>query len=184
MGQPLIIRDERDDGKQYWDSGTRWLIISLVSALISFVGLLGYEIVQVHAANSGAGQSTMVTYSDFVNQVNANNVASVTIQTGTVAGAFKTPIDYPANSTTKVWQFQTYEPDGADVSLVPLLQQHDVMVVSKPASQDNFWAVCAAQFAANRHLHRARSYEHHVHHLAGEPKAEAATTDMRQAIVG
>jgi cell division protease FtsH len=116
--------------------GSNWLIRLSLFALVLF---LVYQIYAIYSSNNGQPQTTTITYSDFIAQVNADNVAKVTIQTGTVTGNFKTPIIYPPNSSTKVTNFQTYEPDGQDPSLLPLLETHYVTVDSKPADQSNFW---------------------------------------------
>ncbi|MBA3824817.1 MAG: ATP-dependent metallopeptidase FtsH/Yme1/Tma family protein, partial [Ktedonobacterales bacterium] len=118
------------------NSGSSWLVRLSLLALVIF---LGYEIVQIYTTNNSPGQPTAVKYSDFINQVSQNNVDSVTIQTGTVTGKFKIATPYPVNSQTKIVNFQTYEPDGQDTSLVPLLQQHNVTIDAKPADQGNFW---------------------------------------------
>jgi ATP-dependent Zn protease len=118
---------------------SKWLVISIISALVLFLGLSGYLIKQIFAVNDGSEQPTVIKYSDFISQVSNDNVASVVIQTGTVSGTFKATIYYPANSTSKVKRFQTYEPDGTDTALVPLLRQHNVTVIAKSADQSNIW---------------------------------------------
>ncbi len=118
------------------NGGTNWLIRLALFALVLF---LGYQIFTIYSSSSSQTQYTTVTYSDFINQVNSNNVDKVIIQTGTVTGDFKTAINYPANSTTQVKNFQTYEPDGQDPSLLPLLETHNVNYDAKPADQGNFW---------------------------------------------
>ncbi len=106
---------------------------------LALVVFLGYQIYVLYIQGNSGTTYTGVKYSDFITQVTDNNVDKVTIQTGTVTGSFKTAIDYPAGSTTRVTQFQTYEPDGQDLSLLPLLEAHNVQIDSKPADQGNFW---------------------------------------------
>ena len=118
------------------NGGSNWLVRLSLVALVVF---LVYQVYAIYISNNGSGQPTQVKYSDFITQVIDNNVNNVTIQTGTVTGNFKTAINYPDNSTTKVTQFQTYEPDGQDLSLFPLLTQHNVTVDTKPADQGNVW---------------------------------------------
>ncbi len=118
------------------NGGANWLIRIALFALVVF---LGYQIYAIYVSSNGQEQQVQVQYSFFIEQVNANNVKDVTIQTGTVTGDFSTAVNYPANSTTKITQFTTYEPDGQDPSLLPLLEAHNVPVNSKPADQGNVW---------------------------------------------
>ncbi len=119
------------------NSGSSWLVRLSLLALVVF---LGYEIVQIYTSNSTTGQPTSISYTQFTDEVSTNNVDNVTIQTGTVTGKFKSPVTPTGSSpATKVVQFQTYEPDGQDTSLVPLLQLHNVTINTKPADQGNFW---------------------------------------------
>jgi cell division protease FtsH len=124
------------DGSTPPRGNTNWLVRLALFALVVF---LGYQIYQIYAANNGQPPTTTVTYSFFIQQVTDNNVDKVVIQTGTVTGDFITPQPYPANSTTKVTYFQTYEPDGQDPTLLPLLESHHVNYDAKPADQGNFW---------------------------------------------
>ncbi len=117
--------------------GVNWLLRLSILALVVFLGIQAY---QYYISNSSGPQNTSVNYSYFIGQVQDNNVANVTIQQGTVTGIFKTPADYPATgaaNATKVTNFSTYEPDGQDPSLVPLLLNHGVEVDTKPPDQGN-----------------------------------------------
>ncbi len=118
------------------NSGANWLVRLALLALVAF---LGYQIYTIYSSSNSTPQQTTVGYSFFIQQIENNNVKSVDIQTGTVTGTFTTPTGYPTSTDTKVANFQTYEPDGNDPSLVPLLENHGVTFDSKPADSGNFW---------------------------------------------
>jgi cell division protease FtsH len=89
----------------------------------------------------GGTQSTeTVSYTTFVEQVNANNVKSVTINGYTITGVFKSPVP-SADGTTKSTQFTTTVPEFGNNDLIPLLQQHNVAITVQPSSSGggDFW---------------------------------------------
>jgi cell division protease FtsH len=89
----------------------------------------------------GVMQSTeTVSYTTFVEQVNANNVQSVTINGYTITGVFKSPVP-SADGTTKSTQFTTTVPQFGNNDLIPLLQEHNVAITVQPSSSGggDFW---------------------------------------------
>ncbi len=118
-------------------SGANWLLRLTVIALIGF---LIFQFYNLYANSNATPQQTAVTYSFFIDQVTTQqNVKSVTIQAGVVTGSFKNPVAYPADSSTKITDFTTYEPDGQDPALVTQLEQHGVQINTKAPDQGNIW---------------------------------------------
>ncbi|MFL5755523.1 MAG: ATP-dependent metallopeptidase FtsH/Yme1/Tma family protein, partial [Chloroflexota bacterium] len=95
----------------------------------------------------GAPSSASIPYSDFVTQANGGNVASVQFKGQSVTGSFVEPIVLPAASAaqpsasssaapvpsrsagpTSYQTFSTVVPPGGDPNLLPLLEQHKVVV--------------------------------------------------------
>src|SRR5271165_4117934 len=113
--------------------GANWLLRFFVVALIGFLLFQFYNIYN----NSNTTTQTAVKYGDFITLITNNQVKDVVIQSGTITGDFKTEVTYPAGSNTKITSFKTYEPDGNDPSLVPLLQAHGVSFDAQPADQGN-----------------------------------------------
>jgi len=116
------------------NGGVNWLLRLTVGVLVL---ILAYQFYQVYANNTTDTRTT-VKYSDFINQVQNNNVDNVVIQSGNVTGSFKSTITY-GTANAKVTSFQTYEPDGQDPSLVPLLENHGVTYDSKAPDTGNVW---------------------------------------------
>jgi cell division protease FtsH len=81
-----------------------------------------------------------VSYTTFVEQVNANNVQSVTINGYTVTGVFKSPVP-TADGTTTSTQFTTTVPQFGNNEIIPLLQEHHVAITVQPTSSGggDFW---------------------------------------------
>ena len=67
-----------------------------------------------------------VTFSDFMESVNTDQVASVTIQGKNISGTYKDGRE-----------FKTYAPDDPD--LVKLMQQHRVKIQAKPDDESGIW---------------------------------------------
>ncbi len=89
----------------------------------------------------GTTQSTeTVSYTTFVEQVNANNVESVTINGYTITGVFKSPVP-SADGTTTSTQFTTTVPQFGNNDIIPLLQGHHVAITVQPSSSGGggFW---------------------------------------------
>src|SRR6516164_6961251 len=81
----------------------------------------------------GTQSAETVSYTTFVEQVNANNVASVTINGYTITGTFKSPVP-SADGTTTSTQFTTTVPEFGNNDLIPLLQEHNVAITVQPSS--------------------------------------------------
>ncbi|MCB0061583.1 MAG: ATP-dependent zinc metalloprotease FtsH, partial [Caldilineaceae bacterium] len=108
---------------------------------------------------------TTVAYSTFRQQLQAGNVAKVTIQDDQVQGTFKEAVPMafdqenrvavaiPASEATpsansdvnaaaeEVVNFATYLPSFGDDRLMDLLEAHHVAVTARPASSGSFWVL-------------------------------------------
>jgi cell division protease FtsH len=118
------------------NSGVNWLVRLMVLILVVFIA---YEFYQVYNGSNSSSQQTTIKYSDFIAQVETNNVDNVTIQqdSGTVTGKLKAPTTIGTN--TNITQFQTVIPGGQDPSLLPLLDKFSVTYDGKPADQGSIW---------------------------------------------
>ena len=84
----------------------------------------------------GSSSGEPVSYSLFMNQVQADNVASVTLTDNAVTGAFKTAVKSDQNGKTST-QFTTTIPSLNSENTVPLLRQHNVKINVVNSNNDN-----------------------------------------------
>ncbi|MDB5056823.1 MAG: ATP-dependent metalloprotease FtsH, partial [Chloroflexi bacterium] len=105
-------------------SGRSWLI-TLV--LVIIFDLLFY----LPAMNtSNAGPQVTLSYSTFLAQVRANNIATAQIATDTATGNFRKPF-HTANNTTNFTRYSTTLLPITDPTLVPLLEQQGVQITGQ-----------------------------------------------------
>ncbi len=116
-------------------SNTRaWLWITLA--------LLAVNVIIANVVPSGGGTNRVtIPYTTFLQQVQADNVASVTATADSIDGTAKKPVSAPGSSSKSV-DFHTVVPSFSSTgsgtiasSLETLLQQHNVQVTAQPASQ-------------------------------------------------
>jgi cell division protease FtsH len=115
-----------------WTKLLPWLFLLVFFVLAWFLpSLLG---------QGGTQSVETISYTTFVEQVNANNVQSVTISDYTVTGMFKSPVP-SADGTTTSTQFTTTVPQFGNNDLIALLQQHHVAITVQPSSSGgaDFW---------------------------------------------
>jgi cell division protease FtsH len=123
-------------------NGLGWFSRVLVLALLV---LVGWNLYNSLASNSGSPTANM-SYSDFITQVEAGNVQSVTYQTGgQITGTFKQSENVPqvngqSITTTK---FQTSNPFNDDSQLQQTLQTYHVEIIPKSSSGNDFWVSLA-----------------------------------------
>jgi cell division protease FtsH len=73
-----------------------------------------------------------ISYTDFKQQVIANNVTTITNQGMSITGDTRAPVAASADPNLKATHFQTEEPAFADQNLESLLEQHHVVVNARP----------------------------------------------------
>jgi cell division protease FtsH len=122
-----------------------WLRLLLIMVLINlvFYGPFFFNL-------TGWGQTTTIDlpYSAFIQQVQRDNVASVTIKSdNSVTGTLKSPIEQrqPDGQTISATHFSTYIPAPGDPNLLPLLEQKGVEVSAEPV-QPSWWQTALSWF--------------------------------------
>ncbi|HEX6543299.1 MAG TPA: ATP-dependent zinc metalloprotease FtsH [Ktedonobacterales bacterium] len=121
------------------NTGLGWITRLLVLLLLLIVGYQLY----VNLVPNNNSSSINMAYSDFLNQVNTNNVDSVTIADDhNVTGKLKTSISYKQQDGTNVTSssFHTYLPPFTeDAQLQQDLTQHNVQVWGKQSGSNDLW---------------------------------------------
>jgi cell division protease FtsH len=113
-------------GCSVWSS-LFWLIMAIGFALWTFGDLNVF------------GGPTMISYSEFRQQVRDGNVTRVTVQGEQISGAFEEPIEQTADDETiTLEQFITVIPSFGDDELLNLLETNDVTVETR-AEQGFSW---------------------------------------------
>ena len=123
--QPEEESQEKSSPRPKWTRFLPWILLIVFFVAAWFLpSLLG---------QGGAQSAETVSYTTFVEQVNANNVKSVTITDYAVTGVFNSPVP-SADGTTKSTQFTTTVPQFGNDDLITLLQQHHVAITVQPSS--------------------------------------------------
>jgi ATP-dependent Zn protease len=106
--------------RPWWKRPPIWFIaIAVVLALV----------IGIAAEIETTGKAAATSYSVFLDQLEAGNVASVTIQGTEIRGRFKRPMDGAQRDA-----FSTRAPDFGDPALIPeLRKQHVAIDVSSPS---------------------------------------------------
>jgi cell division protease FtsH len=80
-----------------------------------------------------AGDISMISYSEFRQQVQNDNVTMVTVQGEEISGVFEQPIEQgEGEQATTLEEFTTVIPSFGDDNLLDLLESHDVTVETLP----------------------------------------------------
>jgi len=95
----------------------------------------------VASAMLGPTDRTRVSYTFFVHQIDAGNVASITATADSIEGTFKEPVHYPRQAeSSHVTQFVTQRPAFADDQLLQLLESNNVVInANDPDRSPPFW---------------------------------------------
>ncbi len=108
---------EDSGGRRRWLRPAMWTLAIL---LVAFAALGVFEMVSGPAA---------ISYSDFLDQLDAGNVASVTFQGTQIDGNFKHTIGEPhANTAASQEIFRSRVPDFGDPALLPELRKQHVAI--------------------------------------------------------
>lgn len=109
--------------RPWWKRPPVWFLAVVVVALI------GMAVVEQ------TGKSPPLSYSIFLDQVDAGNVADVIFNGTEISGRFKRPLNSTsANSKPPSDEFRTRVPDVGDSTLIPALRkQHVVINVASPS---------------------------------------------------
>ena len=121
------------------NTGLGWITRLLVLLLLLIVGYQLY----VNLVPNGSSSSINMAYSDFLSQVSAGNVKSVTIgDDHNVTGQLKSSISYKQqdNNTVKSDSFHTYLPPFTeDAALQSTLLQNNVQIYGKQSGSNDIW---------------------------------------------
>jgi hypothetical protein len=109
----------------WWRGATIWLLAGLAVIL----AMLAVVVVEK------AAKPALMPYSAFFDQLEAGNIASVTLQGTDIDGTFKHPVNAtPANTAAARDSFRSRVPDFGDPGLMPeLRKQHVVINVGSPS---------------------------------------------------
>src|SRR5262245_24846546 len=136
-GPPGLPPGPQSSGNQpnLWRRNWLWILLLLLVPVVFLV------LWKPGLSNSGEP----VSYSLFMNQAQADNVASVTLSDNSVTGVFKTPVKSDqSNQTSK--QFTTTIPSLNSEDTIPVLRQHDVKINVSNSSGSNFWVTLLWQW--------------------------------------
>jgi len=103
-----------------------WLRRNLIWILL--LAVVPWLIFLVWQPSSIGSSAEPVSYTAFIQQVQAGNVSSVTLSDNSVTGTFKTPVRSDVDDQTST-HFTTSIPNLNSENTVPLLEQHGVKVV-------------------------------------------------------
>lgn len=94
-----------------------WLVLAILAALAVF------------GVREAGGEPVTIRYSDFLNQLDVSNVASVVFSGKEIDGHFKRPVaEAGVANGTRLMAFRTYAPDFGDPALLPELRKERVAI--------------------------------------------------------
>lgn len=110
--------------RPWWKRPPTWFI---AIALLVLIGVFAIERTDKPAS---------MPYGAFLDQVEADNIASVTFHGTEINGRFKRPLDSSSSvGTTKGDSFRTHVPDFGDPALIPALRSRHVTIdVASPSA--------------------------------------------------
>jgi len=86
-----------------------------------------------------------ISYSQFINSVEEDQVAEVTISGDEISGSMKSPVAIPAagngDESAEVTEFTTYIPEFAGEGLMATLRDHKVDITVNPQSDIAWWTI-------------------------------------------
>lgn len=125
----LSVKDEMTDAAQ--DRPKRaWYLRPVVWALA--IAVVAFAVFGVVKMNKGPAA---ISYSDFFDQLDAGNVASVTFQGTEIDGRFKNPLNVAAsNGAAQALNFRSRVPDFGDPTLIAELRKQQVVIDANSGS--------------------------------------------------
>jgi ATP-dependent Zn protease len=101
---------------------------------VMLLGVIALGLVVFAAAEMASGPPA-TPYGTFLDQLDAGNVASVTLQGTEIKGRYKQPLNAAATDAAQANTFRSRVPDFGDSSLIPALRkQHVVIDVTSSSS--------------------------------------------------
>jgi ATP-dependent Zn protease len=121
--RPIVVEDKMADSARHRCTKAWYLRPPVWIAAIIVVALAVFGLVEV---NKGP---TAISYSDFLDQLDAGNVGTVTFAGTQIDGKFKRPIrEKAANNAEPEATFRSQAPAFGDPSLLPELRQQHVFI--------------------------------------------------------
>jgi cell division protease FtsH len=105
---------------------------------LSFLVLLAVNYLLINLFAPAEGGRVQVSYTFFVQQVEADNVEEVDSRADTIQGTFRQEVRYPPDGGEKAplaKTFSTVQPAFADPGLESLLKQHRVIINARPVEE-------------------------------------------------
>ncbi|MBN1687101.1 MAG: ATP-dependent zinc metalloprotease FtsH [Spirochaetales bacterium] len=90
---------------------------------------------------SDSSLRTTISYSSFKDNVQANNISSITVEGEKITGTFRTPPLSDTSAGVTTLGFTTYLPFYGDDELSNMLEENDVKVFTKPANRTSVLGV-------------------------------------------
>ena len=123
QADPATPEEEMTDAAQHNGKRAWYLRLPVWLAAIVIVALAAFGMVEM---NKGPAA---ISYSDFFNQLDAGNVASVSLSGTQIDGKFKQPVkETSVNGAAPQAAFRSQAPSFGDPALLPDLRQHQVAV--------------------------------------------------------
>jgi cell division protease FtsH len=121
------------------DNGTSLLVRSIIIVVVVLIAWYLFQFFTSSNSNASNPNAIEVPYSTFYQQVEADNVQSVTFQGQDAYGSFKNAITVTDNSGVSKTgtQFHFTQLPNGDPKLTALLVQHNVQFQAKPVSDNN-----------------------------------------------
>lgn len=128
--------DRQGTGGQGPTSGSPFSGPFLILTILAVLAI-GYFIYFVLGQNTSTGEQ--VSYSNFLNQVTADNVSQVTIQGYQINGTFRSSVQSDIDKTKTQKSFTTNIPEVGNENPTPLLQLHKVQINVTPSASGGTW---------------------------------------------
>ena len=131
-GAEMAQDQRRRDQQQQKPPPSAWQSLFSPRFLITLLVLFAINILLTNFfTSSGQPQRVDITYTTFVSQVEANNIASITSTGRDIQGTAKKPVAAAGDPKQTSTLFHTVVPEFAGTDLEPLLEQHNVQVTAK-----------------------------------------------------
>jgi cell division protease FtsH len=129
------------DERKYAGGGQRGSTWKIAIALILF-GAFIY--IWGESADTGAGARQKITYTEFINQLEAGNISAVTIEGEEVSGDFISPVTHSpvkGQEPLRTMTFRAYLPSFQGPGIMNEFERRGVTVDVKPSGGSGFWQV-------------------------------------------
>ncbi len=132
-GRPNPDDQGQGPGGSRQGPASHWTIILWIFILFILIGPWISSLI--------SGKGTQISYTDFRSQLEAGNVAKVTVQGDKITGVLKKAVEKPTpgGTATSYTNFFTFLPSFGDTSLLGLLEAQKVEVITQPKKDVSWW---------------------------------------------